>query len=247
MSERTTEHAAAAIVLDGATKCYGDPAGSDGCAVREVSLTVEPGELVVIRGRSGSGKTTLLNMMAGLAEPSSGRVALEGSDLWALSDAERSRLRNEAVGFVFQFPSLMPGLTALENIMLPAAFGRTRPDAETADRARELLWTVGIEEKENAYPRQLSAGQQQRVVLARALMNRPRVILADEPTSNLDEQTEQEMMALFRDVHRSTQVTIVMVTHALALISHGDRALEMAAGALHPAALPASEVLTTVG
>ncbi|MRR11721.1 ABC transporter ATP-binding protein [bacterium] len=201
-------------------------------AVDDVSLEIPRGEFVVISGRSGSGKTTLLNLIAGLAAPSSGSIRLQGVDLWSLTDHERSRLRNANVGFVFQFPSLMPTLTVLENVLLPGAFGANLGSAGLETRAAELLALVGVEERAGAYPRQLSAGQQQRVVLARSLIAAPEVILADEPTSNLDEQTEAEMMELFRSVHESTAVTIVMVTHAVALMSHGTRTIEMASGRL---------------
>ncbi|GAB4287652.1 MAG: ABC transporter ATP-binding protein [Coriobacteriia bacterium] len=222
-----------AIILDEVRKVYGTGvAETSVVAVDGVSLRIDAGEFVVISGRSGSGKTTLLNLMAGMAAPTSGAVALDGQDLWSITDAGRARLRNERVGFVFQFPSLMPSLTALENVMLPVAFGSRRPDAGLAERATELLRTVGIEAKASAYPRQLSAGQQQRVVLARSLINSPRIILADEPTSNLDERTEAEMMELFRGIHHATGVTIVMVTHVSALRSSGTRSMEMADGRL---------------
>ncbi|MHB1341810.1 MAG: ABC transporter ATP-binding protein [Coriobacteriia bacterium] len=219
------------IALRDVSKSYGSEAEAPLTAVDNVTLDILPGEFVVISGRSGSGKTTLLNLMAGLAAPTSGTIRLDGTDLWSLPDRERSRLRNDMIGFVFQFPSLMPALTVLENVVLPGAFGASRGEGLEA-RARELLGLVGVEEKSSAYPRQLSAGQQQRVVLARSLVNRPRIILADEPTSNLDEQTEAEMMTLFRSVHDATDVTIVMVTHALALLSHGTRTIEMTTGHL---------------
>ncbi|MHB9002938.1 MAG: ABC transporter ATP-binding protein [Coriobacteriia bacterium] len=218
------------ISLQGVSKRFEADSQPSVMAVDGVSLDIAAGEFVVISGRSGSGKTTLLHMMAGLAAPSSGRVWLQGRDLWGLTDAGRSQLRNDIIGFVFQFPSLMPMLTVLENIMLPRAFGASVSVSGLEARARELLTLVGISEKEHAYPRQLSAGQQQRVVLARSLINAPRVIFADEPTSNLDECTEGEMLGLFQNVHESREVTIVMVTHAAALLPHGTRAIEMAAG-----------------
>lgn len=218
------------ISLHGVSKRFEADSQPAVMAVDDVSLDVAAGEFVVISGRSGSGKTTLLNMMAGLAEPTAGHVWLEGRDLWEMPDAGRSQLRNDIVGFVFQFPSLMPMLTVLENIVLPRAFGASAGGSDLEARARELLTLVGISEKEHAYPRQLSAGQQQRVVLARSLINSPRVIFADEPTSNLDECTEGEMLELFQSVHESREVTIVMVTHAAALLPHGTRAIEMAAG-----------------
>jgi ABC-type lipoprotein export system ATPase subunit len=221
------------IELRSVTKSY--PAGKENPAVTaldNVSLAVRAGEFVVVTGRSGSGKTTLLNVAAGLARPTSGQVMLLGTDLWEQSDADRSRLRNEKLGFVFQFPSLLPALTVVENVSLPASFSRrdNGSAAEASARARELLDVVGLSDKLGAFPRQLSAGQQQRVVIARALINRPEVLFADEPSSDLDEQTEQEIMELFSRIHRDTSVTIVMVTHSTQLVSFGTRAVEMARG-----------------
>ncbi|PKQ30235.1 MAG: hypothetical protein CVT60_01145 [Actinobacteria bacterium HGW-Actinobacteria-10] len=234
----------AVISLRGVSKRFEDDAQPPVVAIDDVTLDIVAGEFVVVSGRSGSGKTTLLNVMAGLAAPTSGGVLLEGRDFSQMPDAGRSRLRNEAIGFVFQFPSLMPMLTVLENIMMPHAFGTSGREDDLETRARELLALVGIAEKECAYPRQLSAGQQQRVVLARALVNAPRVILADEPTSNLDECTEGEMLELFQSVHESREVTIVMVTHVAALMPRGTRTIQMAAGRIiadsaadHPVAL----------
>lgn len=199
-------------------------------AVHGVSLEVSRGEFVVITGRSGSGKTTLLNLAAGLARPTSGRVLLDGQDLWKMSDRQRSLLRNQKIGFVFQFPSLLPSLTVLENVSLPTVFSPERAGAAAPDRAMILLESVGLAEKAGAYPRQLSAGQQQRVVVARALFIQPQVLLADEPTSDLDEQTEREIMDLFARIHAETGVTVVLVTHTTQLVSYGTRALRMAEG-----------------
>jgi ABC-type lipoprotein export system ATPase subunit len=200
-------------------------------AVHGVSLEVQRGEFVIITGRSGSGKTTLLNLVAGMTRPTSGQVLLEDTDLWRLSDREQSQLRTRKLGFVFQFPSLLPSLTALENVVLPTMFaGKNGPDPY--ERASQLLGEVGLQDKLASYPRQLSAGQQQRVVVARALMNGPELLLADEPTSDLDEQTEQEIMALFRAIHEKTGVTILLVTHTSQLVSYGTRALRMSGGCI---------------
>ncbi len=205
-------------------------------AVQNVSLTVERGEFVVITGRSGSGKTTLLSLIAGLSRPSSGQVLLDGSEVWRLPDAEQSLLRNQKIGFVFQFPSLLPALTAVENVMLPAMFGPSSNGDRTAGRDREraqaLLEQVGLADKLGSFPRQLSGGQQQRVVIARALMNRPQLLLADEPTSDLDELTEHEIMALFQDIHVRTAVTVLLVTHSAELGRYGTRSIQMAGGAI---------------
>ncbi len=201
-------------------------------AVRGVSLNVEQGEFVVITGRSGSGKTTLLNLIAGLTRPTSGQVLIDNVHLWSLSDHEQSLLRNRKIGFVFQFPSLLPSLTALENVALPTMFGHREGKRDAYVRAAKLLDEVGLSDKFAAYPRHLSAGQQQRVVVARSLINQPELLLADEPTSNLDEQTEREIMDLLREIHVRRGITILMVTHTTQLVSYGTRAIEMAGGAI---------------
>lgn len=220
------------LSLQAVTRSY--PLGKEQVitAVRGVTLEVARGEFVVVTGRSGSGKTTLLHLAAGLLRPGAGRVLFDGVDLWRLSDGQLSALRNRRMGFVFQVPSLMPALTVLENVALPGLFGPRRERTAVRARARELLDRVGLSDKLHVHPRQLSAGQQQRVVIARALVHRPEVLLADEPTSNLDEQTEQEIMALFRAVHAETGVTVVLVTHAAQLVGAGTRAVTMAAGEL---------------
>ncbi len=218
------------IKLENVTKVYDLGKGATVTAAREVSLEIDAGEFAVIVGRSGSGKTTVLNLAAGLTRPTAGRVTLDGVDLWKLSDKQQSRLRNQRIGFVFQFPSLLATLTVLENVMLPTTFGVNGSKADARSRAHELLERVGLTDKLNVYPRQLSAGQQQRVVIARSLINRPEVLLADEPTSNLDERTEAEIVGLFRELHVSLGVTVVLVTHTRQLVSAGMRAIEMADG-----------------
>ena len=218
------------IALRAVTKTYKISKEVAVTAVRGVNLKVEPGEFVIITGRSGSGKTTLLNLAAGLVKPSSGEVRLGDINLWSLTDREQSLLRNQKIGFVFQFPSLLPSLTVLENVALPTTFGKNHRGQDPYGRAAQLLEMIGLSDKLPVYPRQLSAGQQQRVVIARALMNQPQVLLADEPSRNLDEQTEREIMDLFRDIHARTGVTIVLVTHTSQLVSYGSRAIEMASG-----------------
>ena len=218
------------IKLDDVTKTYPLGKGNSVTAVKGVCLEINQGEFVLIVGRSGSGKTTLLNLAAGLTRPSSGRVLMEGTNLWNLTDQQQSFLRSQRIGFAFQFPSLLPSLTVHENVILPTVFGSQQNPAEMRDRAIQLLQKVGLGDKLTTYPRQLSAGQQQRVVIARALMNQPLMLLADEPTSNLDEKTEVEIMDLFRDLHLNMGITIVMVTHTRQLVSFGTRAVEMANG-----------------
>ncbi len=199
--------------------------------VRNVTLQVDCGDFIMVVGRSGSGKTTLLNLMAGLVKPTSGRVLLDGRDLHALSDREVSSLRAGRIGFVFQFPSLLPSLSVLENVMMPSEFSPRDGRVGQALRAAELLQVVGLSGRVSAYPRQLSAGEQKRAVLARAMMNRPGLLLADEPTSDLDEQTEREVVALLRKLNQSG-ITIVMVTHSLELLPHATRAFKMENGLL---------------
>jgi ABC-type lipoprotein export system ATPase subunit len=218
------------IQLEKISKIY--PLGSENKveAVVDVSLEVAQGEFLVITGRSGSGKTTLLNLIAGLTKPTAGQVRFDGADLWSLSDSKLSLLRNQKIGCIFQFPSLLPSLTTLENVSLPTIFSMNHTQVDAQTRATELLDMLGMKVKLNAYPRQLSAGQQQRVVIARALLNHPEVLLADEPTSDLDEQTEIEIMDLFKKVHEETGVTIILVTHASQLVSYGTRSIKMAEG-----------------
>jgi ABC-type lipoprotein export system ATPase subunit len=212
------------------SKNYDLGKGNTVTAVDCVSLEIQQGEFATIVGRSGSGKTTLLNLAAGLTRPTSGRVLIEGVDPWSRSDQERSAQRNQMIGFVFQFPSLLPTLTVLENVILPSLFNSRHSDAKLQQEARELLDQVGLSDKLQAYPRQLSAGQQQRVVIARALIHQPQLLLADEPTSNLDEKTETEIMELFHGLHARLGLTIVLVTHTVQLVSAGMRKIEMASG-----------------
>jgi putative ABC transport system ATP-binding protein len=220
------------IRIEAATKTYAPRNGAEITALRDVDLEVARGEFLVITGRSGAGKTTLLNLVAGLTRPTSGRVLWEGANLWALADAQRSALRNRQIGFVFQFPSLIPSLTVLENVVLPTAFGPDRRDPAILERAAALLQRVGLADRRYACPRQLSAGQQQRVVIARALINQPQVLLADEPTSNLDAETEREIMELFGEIQATGELTVLMVTHAPYLVPQASRVVEMAGGVL---------------
>jgi putative ABC transport system ATP-binding protein/lipoprotein-releasing system ATP-binding protein len=216
--------------MQNVSKTYSISKGRTVRAVRNASLDVSRGEFLVITGRSGSGKTTLLNLVAGLTRPTSGQVLLDGIEVWSLPDDEQSWLRNRSIGFVFQFPSLLPSLTALENVMLPTLFGQVRKDAQVRAWASYLLEQVGLADKLQSFPRQLSGGQQQRVVIARALMNEPQLLLADEPTSDLDELTEHEIMALFREIHTETGVTVLLVTHSAELGRFGTRSIQMASG-----------------
>ncbi|MCL4435893.1 MAG: ABC transporter ATP-binding protein [Thaumarchaeota archaeon] len=196
-------------------------------AVDNVSLSVKEGEFIMITGRSGSGKTTLLSLMGGLARPTSGRVFFNEVDIWTLGDDELSKLRNEKIGFLFQFSSLIPTLNVKDNLKLPTIFQHARFD--TDKRSEDMLETVRLTHKIHAYPSQLSGGEQRRIALARSLMNRPDLLLADEPTGDLDEETEAEVMNTLHQLNREG-MTIVMVTHNIDLIQYSTRHLKMSSG-----------------
>ncbi len=203
-------------------------------AVRGVDLEIERGEFVAIVGPSGSGKSTLLSMIGGLTRPTRGSVSFSGIDVWSLGDAGLSELRNRKIGFVFQFASLFPALRAVDNVVLPALFAGAGVTPGHYESAAAFLEMVGLGDRLEAYPGQLSGGQSRRVALARALMNRPELILADEPTGDLDEQTEQEMMALLMRVNRERGTALLMVTHNTALAAMAHRAFRMKGGELVP-------------
>jgi putative ABC transport system ATP-binding protein/lipoprotein-releasing system ATP-binding protein len=198
-------------------------------AVDKVDLEIPRGQMVSIVGHSGSGKTTLLSLMGGLTKPSSGRVIIDDINIWTLSDKEISKLRNEKIGFSFQFASLFPTLNALDNVRLPTTFSGGQPTDH--NRAIELLKLVGLEDRIYSYPGQLSGGEQRRVALARTLMKEPRLILADEPTGDLDEDTEADILDILKRIN-GEGVTIVLVTHSRAVASQAQRALRMHRGLL---------------
>ena len=197
-------------------------------AVNDVSIEIEKGEFLSIIGHSGSGKTTLLSIIGGIVKPSSGTVLYEGTDISSFDSNELSEYRCERIGFIFQFASLFQNLTAKENVLLPVVF-RTRRNKIDKDegKAVELLSRVGLGDKINAYPSQLSGGQQRRVAIARAFINNPELILADEPTGDLDEETEAEMMQYFTSMNKDRGITFVMVTHNTDLARQAKRQLRM--------------------
>jgi len=199
------------ISLSAVTKTYRTPAG-DFSALADVSLRIDRGEFVVVMGPSGSGKSTLLGLLAGLDRPTRGEVVVCGAALHGLSEGALSRWRGRAVGIVFQFFQLLPTLTAVENVMLPMDFGGTWPARERHARARRLLERVGVADQADKLPATLSGGEQQRVAVARALANAPAVLLADEPTGNLDSRASAALLELFAGLVRDGQ-TVVMVTH----------------------------------
>ena len=197
--------------------------------LREVSFQVPQGALVAIVGPSGSGKTTLLGLLAGLDTPTRGQVVLDGADLTAMSEDDRAQLRGEKVGFVFQSFQLIPTLTAIENVQVPLEL---RGETGAAARARDLLGRVGLADRLDHVPSQLSGGEQQRVAIARAFVNRPRILFADEPTGNLDGATGERIVKLLEELNRESGSTIVLVTHDAGLAERTQRVLRLAAGAV---------------
>lgn len=198
-------------------------------AVDQIDLKIEAGEFLVITGRSGCGKTTLLNLIAGMARPSSGQVFVDGVDIWTLKDEEISGLRNLKMGFMFQVPSLIPTLTVLDNVVVPTMFAPKETQRDAYERARQALEAVGLSQQMDALPRYLSSGEEKRVVIARAIINNPPVLLADEPIANLDELTEKEITALIQEIHCGG-TTIILVTHHPSLIDYGTKHLKMSDG-----------------
>jgi putative ABC transport system ATP-binding protein/lipoprotein-releasing system ATP-binding protein len=215
------------IEVRGLTKIY-KAGGQTYKAVENATFTVEKGRMVSIMGHSGSGKTTLLSLIGGLTRPDSGTVAIDGIDLWSVDDNALSAMRNRKMSFIYQFSSLIPTLTVLENVLLPLAFGDTTEDA--GGYALELLGKVGLKDKVDVFPSQLSGGQQRRAAIARAFINRPEIVLADEPTGDLDEETEREIMALFRTMNRDKGMTFVIVTHSSELAAQADVRMRMTHG-----------------
>ncbi len=197
------------IELKGLSKTY-DVSGKIIKAVQPLDLTIQQGEFVSIVGHSGSGKSTFLSLIGGIARPDTGTVNIDGTNIWEYKDKMLSKLRNEKFGFVYQFASLIPTLNATENVLLPTVFGGGRKAADAAN----LLDLVGLSDKKDRYPSELSGGEQQRVAIARAFIHNPEIILADEPTGDLDEETEAEIMTFFEKINREKKVTMIMVTHS---------------------------------
>jgi putative ABC transport system ATP-binding protein len=195
--------------------------------LREIDLAVTRGEAVAVVGASGSGKSTLLAILAGLDTPTSGKVELDGQDIFSMDEDQRAELRGRAVGFVFQSFQLLPALTALENAMLPLELG----DDDAAEaKAKEVLTRVGLGERLHHYPKHLSGGEQQRVALARAFVVRPKLLLADEPTGSLDADSGAEVIRLLFEMNREYGTTLVMVTHDESLAARCSRIVRLAAG-----------------
>jgi putative ABC transport system ATP-binding protein len=218
------------IQLEHISKTFQTPAGSFS-ALKDINLQVRSGEFVGLVGKSGSGKSTLLNMIGGIDRPSGGSVSIANTQIQNLKENKLAIWRGRMVGFVFQFFQLLPTLTAVENVMLPMDFSRKYPVSERRTRALSLLARVGVEQQADKMPATLSGGEQQRVAIARALANDPVVVLADEPTGNLDSVTAHSILNLFREM-ASTGTTVVIATHEPEIANVIDRTVEISDGSL---------------
>ena len=199
--------------------------------LKGISLCINDGEFVSLTGASGSGKSTLMNILGCLDHPSGGEYWIDGKNVAGLNANQRARLRNQRIGFVFQNFNLLPRTTALENVMMPAYYAHpSRSNSEIRKRALELIDMVGLTERMHHTPAQLSGGQQQRVAIARSLINNPGILLADEPTGNLDSTTSVEVMNMFRDLNRKQGITVIIVTHDPKTAAFTDRAINMCDG-----------------
>ena len=212
------------ITLKNATKIYGDKVQT--LALNDVSLTIKEGSFNAIIGESGSGKSTMLNIIGTLDKPTTGDVIIDGKSIMKMTNKELSKLRNETIGFIFQFHYLLPEFTILENVLMPALI-KNNIDK---NRALELLKLVGLEGKENKKVNELSGGQQQRVAIARSLINKPKIILADEPTGNLDSGTTESIYNLLRDINQKLKTTFIIITHDKRVAEKADRIIEIQDG-----------------
>jgi len=209
-------------------KCYRSEKAVD--AVSDVNLQIGQGSFIAIVGRSGSGKSTLLGMLGGIAKPTAGSLTMDGVNPWGLNSNAHSDFRNRKIGFVFQFASLLPTLRAIDNVALPALVGGELSEQAAYSRAHMLLEQVGLNDRIDFYPSQLSGGEQRRVAIARALINGPHMLLADEPTADLDEETEAEILDLLVDIHSAFDLTLVVVTHNPTIAERADQVLRMQNG-----------------
>jgi len=216
------------IELRGVSKTV-DSGGQPLTILHPLDYTIPSGQFVAIVGPSGSGKSTLLGLLAGLDAPTSGSIVIDGTDITTLGEDQLARLRGEKIGFVFQFFHLVPSLTAFENVLIPMEIAGRRAGAV---RARELMHEVGLTDRAHHYPSQLSGGEQQRVAIARALANDPPLVLADEPTGNLDGHNAAQVFELMLELNRELQTSLVIVTHDTRLAARMDRVLTLSGGNL---------------
>jgi lipoprotein-releasing system ATP-binding protein len=218
------------LQLEHVDKTYPSVAGVQPMILHDLNFEAEKGECMSIIGPSGSGKSTLLNLMGGLDKPTSGRVLLDGRDFAVLSEPELARVRNREIGFVFQLHHLLPQLTVLENVLLPTLAFKSETDDE--GRAVSLLKRVGLEKHQHHHPAQLSGGEQQRVAVVRALINQPKLLLADEPTGSLDAASSEKLGDLLVELNRTEGVTLIIVTHSPALAKKTGRVYELSSSGL---------------
>ena len=223
------------IQLKDVYKQYASPDTSEAVPVLAgIDMTIEAGSSVAVVGPSGCGKSTLLNLVGALDTPTKGQVRLDGQDLSGLDDKGLAQLRNQKVGFIFQMHHLLPQLTVLENVLVPTLAQKTTDKSQYTSLAKSLIKQVGLQDVMSHLPSQLSGGQRQRVAVARALINQPKVLLADEPTGALDQATAEQISDLLVEVHKAQSVTLVMVTHAQSLAARMDRLYTLDKGRLVP-------------
>jgi ABC-type lipoprotein export system ATPase subunit len=209
--------------------------------LKGISLRVAQGELVALMGTSGSGKSTLMNILGCLDHPTTGEYWLDGEEISWLSAKQRARVRKRMIGFVFQTFNLLPRTSALENVMMPLAYVEDMAERQIRQRATELLQKVGLAERLDHQPSQLSGGQQQRVAIARALVNQPRILLADEPTGNLDSRTSEEILQMFQGLNRSDGLTIILVTHDPGVANHAQRIVRIRDGLIEDSTVASAD------
>ena len=229
-SHRHARSSTPTIELRGVRKSYRE-GGRDHVVLDGVDLVVASGELVVLLGKSGSGKSTLLNLLAGIDRPDAGRIAIAGSDLTSLSERDRTIFRRRRIGFVFQFFNLLPTLTVLENLLLPLELEGASGESER-QRCLAMLAAVGLADRAASFPDRLSGGERQRVAVARGLIHQPELILADEPTGNLDVETGRDVIELLDRLTRKTGRTLFMATHSREVVGVADRILTIESGRL---------------
>ncbi|MGA2525538.1 MAG: ABC transporter ATP-binding protein [Smithellaceae bacterium] len=207
--------------------------------LKDVSLNISRGELVALMGASGSGKSTLMNILGCLDHPTSGKYWLDGHEITWLTATERARLRNRVIGFVFQSFNLLPRTTALENVLMPLIYTKENlNEHQKKQRAAELLQKVGLADRIDHQPSQLSGGEQQRVAIARSLVNQPRVLLADEPTGNLDSRTSEEILEMFQQFNSVDGITVILVTHDPGVAKHAQRVIHIKDGLINGTGQP---------